>query len=184
MSTASTKGRKKLEEAIVYILSFNSIEILRLAKLLYLSDYMFAKTFGKHVGITGQYERMQYGPVPEYFYPVINDLTARGVIKREVNNITLLKPQGFEGLSEEEKACIDKVVADFFGLSLEKVMKVAYSTEPMVEILRDESTLDTEKGLVGLRIDFHKVPLHPLMEEADTDLSFMDTPEYQQSLVD
>lgn len=175
----------KLEIAIEYILQKSPLEIMRLAKLLYLSDYLYATTFGKKESITGPYVREKYGPIPEDFYSVINTMTRAGLIRRDGNIITLEKStNGATHLSEEEIACLDKILRDFTDQPLNRVLKVAYATEPMEKILAEEKAMSAEKGLVGKEIVFSGVKVHPLMDEEEIDLTFMDTPEFSDNLKD
>ena len=185
MSLSRSTYNPKLETAIVYILDKRPLEIMRLAKFLYLSDYLFAKSFGKKKSMTGNYVREKYGPIPEYFYPTINFMVHSGTIRRDGNTMTLVKPveaKASASLDDQELACLDKIVRDFSDKDLNEVLKTAYATEPMEKILEDEVAMDVEKGLVGKEISFSDIETHPLLDEEEIDTSFMDTPEFQANL--
>ena len=176
----------KLENTILYILQHQpnkEMAILRLAKYLYLSDYLFAKSFGGKETFTGSYSRYEYGPVPTEFYPAIRTLISLGSIDRNGNIISLLKTDENYSLTKEEKACLDKIINDFANNSLSKVMKSAYATEPRVKILEQENSIGGEK-LLGEEINFTDIKVHSLLAENDLDLSFMDSKAYKESIKD
>ena len=174
---------KKLEQSIVYVLKKQPVEILRLVKLIYLSDYIYSKTFGHKKSFTGAYVREKWGPMPTNFYPVFNDMKRRGIVGRDGNVVTLKKNSPTNLLSEEELACLDKVLRDFEDISTNKVMKTAYGTEPMLKIIELETSLSGEK-LVGEEIDFKEIEPNPLLVDQNLDISFMDNPEFIANLKD
>lgn len=169
---------------MLYVLQkAGDMEIMRLAKFLYLADYIFAKTFGNKHGFIDEHERFQYGPVPADFYPVYNKLLDAKTVERTGNIVSLnaTLEDASAGLSEEELACIDKVIEDFDGKSLNDVKVTAYATEPMVEIKKEEERLGS--GILAFkRMDFSSVEIHPLMKPVEEDLSFMDSPEFKNNL--
>jgi uncharacterized phage-associated protein len=175
---------QKTSIALVKILSLQpdcAAEILRLAKLAYLSDYLFAKTFGEGNPFSGIYKRFSFGPVPDKFYAAIEELKSEGVIRKTNNIIRLVDKQDTSSLTEEEVACIEKVAEDFKGKSLNALLKVAYATEPMLRISEREAALGVK--LQYEEVDFHQVAPHPLlnkMDEVDTD--FLKSREYQESI--
>jgi|GEM_PF-2442709 len=172
-----------LEKSILYILEHqpdNEIAILRLAKYLYLSDYIYAKTFGDTKSFTGTYSRYKNGPVPVKFYEALDKLYSAGMAVRVGNTIKLNQTIQLNGFSEKEKACMEKVMADFARKSLSKVLEAAYSTEPMVEIIEQEQSIG--ETLFWKTIDFHKIEKHPLMNLNDVDTSFLDSEEYKSSI--
>jgi hypothetical protein len=179
----SRSERQKLEAAIIYILKNQPIEILRLAKFVYLSDYLFAMTFGENKPITGNYYREKFGPVPNAFYVAINELLAEKIIDRTGNIITLKKDIAIKALSDEEIACLDKVIRDFKDVSISKLLKAAYSTEPMLKMQEREAALNVDK-LVGEPITFENTKKHPLFDDDQLDIRFMCTPEFQTNLSD
>ena len=156
----------KLEESIVYLLAQEEdgrMGILRLAKYLYLADYIFAKTFGKKQTFTGAYSRFNYGAVPVAFYNAINELK-KDNIRRDGNVITLVKgTRSLEKLSEKEKACLKKISLDFKGKVLKKVIDASYSTEPMKEIKAKEEAIGEELTFEDL--NFKGVQIHPLIDD-------------------
>lgn len=174
---------KKLEQSIAYVLRRQPIEILRLVKLIYLSDYIYSRTFGKKESFTGDYVREKFGPLPSNFYPVFNEMKRKGVVDRDGNIVTLKKQVATTALTKEEIACLDKILRDFSGVTTSKVMKTAYSTEPMKKIEALEISLSGEK-LIGEEIDFGEAEEHPLFTNDDVDISFMSNPEFVANLKD
>ena len=176
-----------LEKSMVYLIKHqpkSQIGVLMLAKYLYLSDYVFAKTFGNKKTFTGAYTRLQKGPVPSGFYDALSSLTTKKIIKRVghtilLSNNTVATPD----ISKEEKACLDKVINDFAGRSLKKVVDAAYSTEPMKNLIAEESSLGGEI-LLFQKLDFDKIRKHSLLENDKLDTSFIDSEEYKKSVKD
>jgi len=173
----------KLNVALRYILQqAGAMEIMRLAKFIYLADYAYAKLFGDKQGFIDEHQRLQYGPVPATFYQEIN--TMLGIeIDRSGNIISLRKNEiDMTILDKKEIACLDKVMSDFKGKSLNQVKKAAYATEPMRAIQEEEERLGVPRGLVGQKMDFDTVKIHPLAVPVEDDLSFMDTEEFKSNL--
>lgn len=175
----------KLKIAMLHTLQkAGDMEIMRLAKFLYLADYMYARTFGNRHGFIDEHQRYKYGPVPADFYTVYNALLDSNVVSRTGNIVSLGRLSGEDDisqLSEEELACIDKVVEDFDGKDLTTVKRSAYATEPMVEIQKEEERLGS--GILEFKkMDFSSVEVHPLMAPIEDDLSFMDSKEFQENL--
>lgn len=176
-------SRAKLTAAIEYtLLNAGDMEIMRLAKFLYLADYTYAKTFGNKHGFIDEYQRYKYGPVPAEFYLVYNSLLQQAVIGRTGNIVTLIeRPTTPPDLTEEEQACLDKIIQDFRGKSLNAVKETAYSTEPMVDIVDEEARLGS--GILEFKkMDFSNVQVHPLMQPVDDDLSFMESDAFKDNL--
>lgn len=177
-------GTAKLNLSMQYVLgSAGAMEIMRLAKFLYLADYVYAKTFGNKHGFIDEHQRYKYGPVPAEFYKVYNTLLDTGIISRTGNIIALevAAPGINTQLSEEELACLDKVIEEFEGKPLQTVKRTAYATEPMKHIQEEEKRLGA--GIFEFRkMDFSDVEVHPLMKPVDDDLSFMDSAEFKENL--
>jgi hypothetical protein len=174
--------RQKTEDALIYVLSKGgSMEIMKLAKLLYLSDYLYAKTFGAQQSFMGGHARFEFGPVPKKFYPIYDQLVAKGIIKRSDNMVSLVRERETPRLNEEEIACLDKTLEEFKGIRLSKVKEAAYRTEPMITLQEKEKTLGSQK-LMYEKMDFNLIPTHPLFQNDDVDISFMDDPEFQKNL--
>lgn len=174
----------KLKTALLHTLKkAGAMEIMRLAKFLYLADYTYAKTFGDKHGFIDEHQRYKYGPVPARFYDVYNELLAQGVVNRTGNIVSLVKydPRALTKLSEEELACIDKVIEDFDGETLNKVKKASYTTEPMLEIIKEEKRLGSDI-FEFKKMDFSSVNVHSLMKPVDEDLSFMNSAEFKENL--
>lgn len=172
----------KLTSSLLYVLSEGgSMEIMRLGKLLYLTDYLYAKTFGNKSGFMGGHARFEFGPLPGSFYPTFNHLLEKHAIARNGNIISLTSETDTSVLDEKELACLDKVIEDFKGLSLNKVKKAAYATEPMVSIQEEEARQKIDKMLYA-KMDFNDIDVHPLLDNADLDTSFMEDPEFQKNL--
>ena len=175
---------EKMRASLVYILkNGGSMEIMRLAKLAYLSDYLFAKTFGDENGFLGGHKRFTYGPVPRSFYPSLRTLYIDHIASRHVNTIQLDDSSiSTTVLSEKEKACIDKVLEEFKGTTLTQVKLAAYNTEPMLSIQQKEKSLNGLK-MINANMDFELIKKHPLLDNDDLDISFMESPEFQKNLI-
>ena len=159
------KNMTKLEEAIIYLLSReknSKMAILRLAKYLYLADYLYAKSFGNKQTFTGGYLRYSKGPVPNNFYNAIEKLKKEN-IRRDGNIITLTRGVRQFSLNNKEKACLDKIVTDFSDISLTKTVNISYNTEPMLEIRKLEKAIGDE--LPYENINFNSIKPHSLMNE-------------------
>jgi len=184
MNLSTSVENKKIRASLLYILrNAGDMEIMRLAKLLYLSDYLFVKTFGNHQGFLDGHLRFKHGPVPKGFYDVLRELYKTGDVTRDVYFIRLKKHhEVVSELNEEEIACIDKVLEEFKGHSLTEVKKAAYYTEPMVNIQKKEEHLNGLK-MLNARMDFNLIKKHPLFDNDDLDISFMNDPEFQKTLV-
>ena len=174
---------RKIVHTLVQILDLQSekrLEILRLAKLAYLSDYLYAKTFEKGKPFTGNYRRFTYGPVPNGFYDALDMLERQGVIKR-VGNFIKLQKSVETSLNKEEQACIEKAVDDFRSVSTARLLRIAYDTEPMKEIQEKETALGTK--LQYETVDFSLVEEHPLLKNLEkVDPSFIRSKEYLTTL--
>ena len=177
-------GTSKLKSSLLYILEeAGDMEIMRLAKFLYLADYAYAKLFGDKHGFIDEHQRYQYGPVPAAFYDEYNALLAEKVIDRKANIVVLKRRMNVKSqLSDKELACLDKVIHDFSGKNLNDVKHAAYATEPMKEIQEEEERLGVPRGLVFTKMNFNSVKPHPLTVAPDIDLSFMDTDEFKKNL--
>ena len=182
VSLSNIENYDKLRASILYILSSTSgIEIMKLAKILYLSDYLFAKTFGNKHGFMGGHKRFEFGPVPDGFYPVYNELDSEGIVVKRINTVTLEKPQTIDGLSENEIACIDKTLEEYKHQSLNSVKTAAYETEPMKLVQQREASLGSTK-LMYETMDFSSINLHPLFDNESVDTDFMNDPEFIKNL--
>lgn len=181
MSGSNLASTDKLRASLFYILTQGgSMEIMRLAKLLYLSDYLFAKTFGNKHGFMGIHKRFEFGPVPSAFYNVYDQLEADRIVVKQVNTVSLLVPQTIDGLSEQELACVDKTIERFRGLSLNQVKRAAYETEPMKSIQNREASMGASK-LMYESMDFDLIKIHPLFDDSGLNLDFLNDPEYLKS---
>lgn len=157
------------------------MEIMKLAKMLYLADYLYAKTFGHASGFMGGHARYDYGPVPVQFYPAFHSLTGEKILDREGNIVELKKDGNLSGLTEEELACLDSTLDEFKDKALGTVKNAAYRTEPMIEIQKEEEALGKGK-LLWKEMDFSLINRHPLFSSDELDLSFMDDPEFKKNL--
>jgi len=180
----SRSVRAKTRSAILYVLkNGGDMEIMRLAKLIYLADYTYAKVFGNKHGFIDQNQRYPYGPVPSNFYKEYNSLLREGIIDRgEDSPIVTLEHNTYDSyeLVENETACLDKVIDDFKGKSLDNVKNTAYKTEPMLEILQEEERIGHKLDYDNL--SFKKINTHPLLKPIEVDLSFLKTVEFKKNL--
>jgi uncharacterized phage-associated protein len=173
---------QKLEQAIAYVLKEQPTNILRVVKLIYLADYLYAKSFGNKKPFTGNYYREKFGPLQPSLYPVLNNMYKENVVERTGNTLKLKKNIRIDKLNEEEIACLDKVLRDFSDVSTDKLLKVAYATEPMKKIEEMETAINDK--LLYQEIDFDATKKHPLLENSDLDTRFMDSPEFLANLRD
>lgn len=179
MSFSIPVDNSKIRSSLLYILqSAGEMEIMRLAKLLYLSDYLYAKTFGNKHGFMGDHKRYEFGPVPSGFYPAYDLLEAENIIIKQVNTVSVVKPQQINDLTETEIACIDKTLQKFSNKDLSTVKKAAYKTEPMKSIQIQEANMGSVK-LMYEKMDFKLINIHPLFDNETLDIGFMNDPGYQ-----
>jgi uncharacterized phage-associated protein len=131
----------------------------------------------------GGHERKTWGPVPTQFYPAFNDLESRGIVSKdaETHVVSTIKPQKVTWLNEEEIACLDKTLDEFGDLSIHRVKKIAYKTEPMVQMQAQERASGGAK-LIDREMDFSTISRHPLFDADDVDLSFLEDPEFKKTL--
>ena len=179
----------KLAATMLYALGkAGDMGVMRLAKVVYLSDYTYAKTFGNLHGYLEGHYRYTYGPIPKQFYPTLRHLYRTEKAVRNDKNIVLKNRSSFLAhideleLTEQEKACVDKVLEKIKLTSLSEVKAMAYKTEPMVEIQKKESTLYMGMKMLNAPMDFSTIKRHPLFAYEDLDISFMNDPEFQKNL--
>jgi uncharacterized phage-associated protein len=184
MSRSTTRQyNQKLEASLIYILEqIGDIEIMKLAKLLYLTDYLYAKTFGFKQGFMDGHVRYEFGPVPTDFYQVYDNLEVSGIVKKQVNTVTLLNRISTVSLNEDEIACLNKTLKHYGTERVNIVKEAAYKTEPMITIQLKEKNLGSGK-LMYEKMDFSLIKTHPLFIHSDVDMSFKNDPAYLKNRV-
>lgn len=128
-----TNVNEKLKEAVLFIMDnigdLESLGMKKLSKLLYFADFNFYKKNQKP--ITGEdYIRMDYGPVPESIWDVVEQLETEGKItarKKEIDEIEKwdfgeVETCDLETLSKTEKEELKSILSklgDWTGGELE-----------------------------------------------------------------
>ena len=108
----------------------------KLAKLLYLSD--FAWFYNSHKSMSGlEYRKFTYGPVPDYYFRLIEELYSDGKIAIEPKgDATLIfqtrvgKKVGDELLDKKEMKLIKNIVKNWKNKSTKEIVDFAHSQIP------------------------------------------------------
>lgn len=182
--------RTKIQKVGIYILSRYGKEAgtIELNKLFYLVDVSFYRLFGEKLsGVS--YIRAEKGP---YSREISRELCAlegneirretkssRGVsqfpkIAWSVNGETELELD----LKREEKETIDQVVRKVIDLTPMQLEKLAYSTEPMQAILRQEK--ESQCPLLQESLDFDTIERDKFMQEFLINLKSPLTPQEKE----
>jgi len=108
----------------------------KLAKLLYLSD--FAWFYNKHESMSGlEYRKFEHGPVPDYYFRLLEELESDSKIIIESKEKALLISEtrvgekvGEDLISGEEKKLIKKIVKRWDNKNTKEIVGFAHSQIP------------------------------------------------------
>lgn len=116
----------------------------KLAKLLYLSD--FAWFYNNHKSMSGlQYRKIEHGPVPDYYFRLLEELDGDDKILIEHKDKALLISETRVGekvtddlLNPEEKKLIKKIAKRWDGKSTKEIVGFAHSQIPYTFVDKGE----------------------------------------------
>lgn len=165
----------KLQSIIAYILENcgRDVGTVELVKLVYLIDVAYYRLFGKTLTEL-EYIRYTLGPYTGDIGRIASELEVLGVLI-----ITITKSRGFSNIPKRNhkfsgnnaklfvssltKEVINKTLSNIRTKSPKQIEKLAYETEPMLEVLKDEKKLN--KKLNGTPLDFSKINRDKFMQE-------------------
>lgn len=165
----------KLQVLIVYILSSLRREVgaVELAKIVYLIDVEKMKMLGETV--TGEtYTRQEKGPLARNFgncLTQMDDFEVNIAVGLSSGNSQILKKKHTLGnnlrfqpsLDQVDEAVAKRVLSRVLGLAPLDIEKLAYKTEPMLAIIKQESEIG--RKLFGEQIDFSLVARNHILEK-------------------
>ncbi len=116
----------------------------KLAKLLYLAD--FAWFYNYHASMSGlEYRKIAHGPVPDYFFRLVEELDGDGKIKIEPKNGALLISEtrvgekvGDDLLAKEEKKLIKGIAKKWNNKNTKEIVNFAHSQIPYTFVDKGE----------------------------------------------
>ena len=116
----------------------------KLAKLLYLAD--FAWFYNYHASMSGlEYRKIAHGPVPDYFFRLLEELDGDGKIKIEPKNGVLLISEtrvgekvGDDLLERQEKKMIKGIAKKWRNKNTKEIVNFAHSQIPYTFVDKGE----------------------------------------------
>ncbi len=137
----SKDKNKKYEQMLFAVLratkNTKKITKTKLAKILYLAD--FAWFYEHHESMSGmQYRKIEYGPVPDYYFSLIEELNTNGKINIDVKSGgAMIISQARAGerignnlLSVDEQKLINKIVKKWIDKSTNEIVGFTHSQIP------------------------------------------------------
>jgi len=146
--TNNKKKYKKYEQMLFAFLRSmggdRKVPKTKLAKLLYLSD--FAWFYNHHESMSGlEYRKIEYGPVPDYYFRLIEELDGDDKISIEHKDKVLLISETRVGekvdndlLNSEEKKMIKKIVKRWEDKNTKEIVGFAHSQIPYTFVDKGE----------------------------------------------
>ncbi|MCK5061658.1 DUF4065 domain-containing protein [Candidatus Parcubacteria bacterium] len=146
--TNNKKKYKKYEQMLFAFLRSmggdRKVPKTKLAKLLYLSD--FAWFYNHHESMSGlEYRKIEHGPVPDYYFRLIEELDGDDKISIEHKDKALLISETRVGekvaddlLNSEEKKLIKKIVKRWEDKNTKEIVGFAHSQIPYVFVDKGE----------------------------------------------
>jgi hypothetical protein len=126
---------KKFEQMYFYILQkLQAVPKTKLAKLLYLADFRnFYETLEPMSGV--RYVCRTYGPVPDLFFELTNDLFDRGKIAIVTKGDALIikstsSKQPNDALSDDEKQRIDEIIQLWRDKRTQEIVNFTHEQKP------------------------------------------------------
>lgn len=170
-----------LQSSITYILALREGKTttkMDLAKLLYLADYYYSRTFGKGTQfLDARWELAKFGPLPNPLYRDLRTLKASGIIdfSDTTHVVTLLNKQwaNQNQPAETYAACAERVVDDTREFTTSELKNATYSTEPVQTAKAAAAPINPRAKKV---LSLNGTPRHPLWQDVDT--SVVATPEF------
>lgn len=172
----------KFEELMLFILDrANKMGIKNLSDFQFMKTLYMLEIFSlKYVGIKfidEIFTRHENGPITTSFYPARNNLLVQGYMKKEeienpkyghnrTGNMLSAKRLNKFRFNTGETIFLDNFLSDLLPLSQKDLKDIAYKTEPMKAILKEEKGREKKKGVI---IDFNKVVIDPDVMETYSD---------------
>jgi len=108
----------------------------KLAKLLYLADFVFY--YENHASMSGMaYRKIKHGPVPDEYFVLLGHLSDEGFVVIEPKNKALLVSETRAGerisddmLSKKEKSLIKKIAKRWKGKSTQEIVNFTHNQFP------------------------------------------------------
>jgi len=164
----------KLENTILYLLmrakekGKNNLSKIELFKYIYLLESESYRFTGKSFfDCPMSFVRDKNGPISTDIYKALTGLVGNYVNIIEENNnnytfprhsISLKKKLNKIDINESEKLFINSVLESYISLPINKLKKIVYATEPMLEIIKEEKA-NKVSLLKGERLNFNCIPL-------------------------
>jgi uncharacterized phage-associated protein len=164
----------KLENTILYLLSRakergkDNLSKFELFKFLYLLENESYKFVGKSFFDSSiSFVRDKNGPISIDVYNALNVLKDKYINLKEEKKedynfprccISLKKKLNRIDLNESEKLFINSVIESYITLSMKKLKKIVYATEPMEKMIEEEKR-NKVKFLKGEKLNFNCISL-------------------------
>jgi len=164
----------RIESVILYLLSRakqkgkNNLSKTELFKLLYLLEVESYKFTGRTFFDSAvTFVRDKNGPISVSVYRALSDLNNKHIKIEEKKRddypytrhcISIKKDIKKINLQDSERLFINSVLESYLTLTISKLKSVAYSTEPMKEIQKEEKR-SRKSVLKGHQLDFSLIPL-------------------------
>ena len=146
--TNNKKKHQKYEQMLFALLRTldgdKKVPKTKLAKLLYLSD--FAWFYFHHESMSGlEYRKIPHGPVPDYYFRLVEELDSDGKIRIEPKGEALLisetrvgQKMGDDLLDNKEKKMIKSIAANWKNKSTKEIVNFAHSQIPYTFVDKGE----------------------------------------------
>lgn len=138
VSNNKEKQAKYQQMLFVFLRTLNKeVPKTKLAKLIYLAD--FANYYNTHESMSGlEYRKIEYGPVPDYYFRLMEELNDEGKINiNSTDKGALLISETRAGeivddnlLSSEEKRLIKKIAKKWRGKNTAEIVAFTHSQIP------------------------------------------------------
>lgn len=167
----------KLEKTIIWILEaarerkIKDLSKLQIQKLVYLIDVEYRRYSGESFFANSvSFYRQKLGPLSIQVYDALKDLDQSGCVKMTITDgagytaprhgySLSINPNQLKThrLSTGEMVFVGSVLNDYVSLDQAKLKKIAYKTEPMERMLREETKRGKE--LNGAPLNMELIPL-------------------------
>lgn len=151
ISDLVTNNKKKYQKYEQMLFAFlrtlngdKKVPKTKLAKLLYLSDFTWF--YFHHESMSGlEYRKIEHGPVPDYYFRLLEELDGDGKIIIENKSRALLISETRVGekvndnlLSKDEKNLIKKIAANWKNKSTKEIVDFAHNQIPYTFVDKGE----------------------------------------------
>lgn len=140
--------REKLAQAILFFLSYPSMEQLgktKLMKLLYFADFDHFERFAE--SITGaRYRRLEHGPVPDDAWQALDDMVASGRLNEEqvpqasfsLTRYTPAEKASLTIFDQDERETLVKTAERFKLFTTKQIEAVSHTEAPWIAVNPNE----------------------------------------------